>query len=221
MTNPRKPQIDLDLDYIDKLKAIGMSDKSIPDVTFTFADYQCLERLMNVRDITVEDDLKEYLRKLYEQDNEAMCKNIAEIVANQNRLLFDTLKAQSDAIKSIAKDVSETKKDIATTKEDVAETRKEVRNISERLIIIEKRTEVNETTIKSLDNRLIAERQRIEELEKRVEALRPSVVNGYLDEMKVFKCTVEKLIKTQSWWNISLRIAIAVAISLLLVAIFM
>ena len=198
-----------------------MSDKSIPDVTFTFADYQCLERLMNVRDISVEDDLKEYLRKLYEKDNEAMCKNIAEIVASQNRLLFDTLMSQSNAIKNIADDITETKNDIAATKLDIAETRKEVRNISERLTIIEKRTEANETTIKSLDSRLISKRQRIEELEKKVEMLKPSVVNGYLDEMKEFKCTVEKLVRTQSWWNISLRIAIAVSISLLLFLLIM
>lgn len=156
MTKPRKPQIDLDLDYIDKLKAIGMSDNSIPDVTFTYADYQCLERLMNVRDITVEDDLKEYLRQLYEKDNEAMCKNIAEIVSAQNKMMFDTLGAIKKSIEGIASDISEIKKDIIDIKIRLGE----------------------------VESKVSDEERRITRLEK-----------------------------TQRWWNIGLRIAIAVTIS--------
>lgn len=207
MVKPRKPQINPDLDYIDKLKAIGMSDRSIPDVTFTFADYQCLERLMNIRDITVEDDLKKYLRNLYEQDNETMCKNIAEIVSSQNKLLFDTLKSQSEAIKGIA--------------EDSTETRKDIKLINERLTIIEKRTELNETTVKGLDERLTADKKKIEELEKKVEALEPDAVIGYMREMSEFRNIIKKLTRTQSWWNMAFRIAISVFISLLLVYILM
>ena len=69
--------------FVDQLREIGMSEHSIPDITFSYADHQYMTRLMNVRDIAIQDDLKEYLQAIYEKDNECLCKAVSTYVCKE------------------------------------------------------------------------------------------------------------------------------------------
>ena len=156
------------------------------------ADHQLLSEQL-------EEELKDFLFDIYEKDNEKMCADVVEVIGNELKPINATLLIMSKTVCGIASDITGIKED--------------VNSIKGRLEVIEKRLDTDEVMIKGFEERLELKRQRIEVLEKEVKVLRPDIIGKLLDEIHLLEPTIKKLVRTQAWWNIALRILIAVMIS--------
>lgn len=175
--------------------------KELKDLSPTMQQF--LLRWQDKRDMILgdqlKDELKEFLLGVYEADNDKLCKDVVEVIGQELRPINATLLLLSTAVSNMASDVTYIKTD--------------VNSIKGRLEVIEKRLDKDEIVIKGFDERLAAKRQRIETLEKEVKVLRPDIIGKLLDEIHLLEPTIKKLVRTQAWWNIGLRIIIAVTIS--------
>lgn len=164
---------------------------------------QFLLRWQDKRDMILGDQLKEELKEfllgVYEADNDKLCKDVVEVIGQELRPINSTLLLLSTAVNNMAADVTDIKDDVSS--------------IKGRLEVIEKRLDADEVMIKGFEERLAVKRQRIEILEKEVKMLRPDIINKLLEEIHFLDPIIKKLIRTQAWWNIALRILIAVTIS--------
>jgi uncharacterized phage infection (PIP) family protein YhgE len=79
------------------------------------------------------DEVKEFVQKLYEKDNEQMCKNIAEIVVAQNRRIFSTLEKQTNLLHKIGDDILEIKSDISKIKDRLEDHEKRIKILEGKL----------------------------------------------------------------------------------------
>lgn len=70
------------------------------------------------------------------------------------------------------------------------------------------------TDISNIKDRLGEVEDKVEDEETKMKALQSSH-DKILKEYEIFSEILERLVKTQSWWNIALRIAIAVTISVI------
>ena len=143
----------------------------------------------------LKEELKEFLLGVYEADNDQMCKNIAEIVAAQNKSIFDAIAKQTKVIEDVAKDISTIKKDII--------------NIKDRLEIIEDSVEKDEVEIKLIKSRCDERLERIEGIEEKVKLLDPDVMKELIKDIEEAKPKLMRLLKYSSPWSTSLRVFIA------------
>jgi hypothetical protein len=188
-----------DPDFLAEIGCVPMTDEAISKMTMNPYDQLFLCSLMSRRDDVVKEDLKDFLQDLYDQDNDMICKNIAEIVTSQNKKMFEAFSEQNKLIGIIAKDIRSIKSDIT--------------DIKDRLEIIEDKVEEEEKRINDFDVKLKSETLRIETLEKEVKLLNPDSVQTLITEIEDITPAIDNLIKTQTWWNIGLRILVAVTIS--------
>jgi hypothetical protein len=109
---------------------------------------QFLLRWQDKRDLMLGDqlkeELKEFLAEIHEADNTELCKNVAEIVAAQNSLIFSALKVQTESIQKIEGSVKEIKESVETIKADIAE-------IKDQIIDIENRVKAEDARITKLE----------------------------------------------------------------------
>lgn len=160
---------------------------------------QFLLRWQDKRDMILGDqlkeELKEFLLKVYEADNDAMCKNIAEIVTAQNKKIFEVMDSQTRIIESIARDISTIKNDII--------------NIKDRLELIENTVEEDEKQIKIIQSRCDERLERIEKIEQKVELFDMDLMKELIRDIEEARPKLTKLLKYSSPWSTSLRVFLA------------
>ena len=110
---------------IDELKAVPITDKTREEIRWNIAEQQFLVRLINLRD---------------EAAKEEMYDALAEVIAAQNKRMFEALEEQTKIITAIAIDVSDIKIHLDT--HDA-----ELKRLNERLYIVERK-------IKSLSKKI-------------------------------------------------------------------
>jgi septal ring factor EnvC (AmiA/AmiB activator) len=128
-----KPKLDLK-DEIRRLMNPEAA-KELNGLSPTFQQF--LIRWIDLRDFAIMDEMKEFVQKLYEKDNEQMCKNIAEIVVAQNRKIFDTLEEQTGLLKKIEENIIDIKSDIVDIKRDIVDIKRRLDNHEKRIKVLE------------------------------------------------------------------------------------
>jgi uncharacterized protein YpuA (DUF1002 family) len=124
-----KPKADLK-DEINRLMTPSAA-KELLGLSPTFQQF--LIRWTDLRDSAMMDEVKEFVQKLYEKDNEQMCKNIAEIVVAQNRRIFSTLEKQTNLLHKIGDDILEIKSDISKIKDRLEDHEKRIKILEGKL----------------------------------------------------------------------------------------
>jgi len=133
--------------FVDQLREIGMSEHSIPDVTFSYADHQYMVRLLNDRDIAVQTELKEYLQAIYEKDNEMLCKNVTTYVVDQ---LAETLKPFYERMGEIAENIKGIKTDITMIKDRLQKDEDFLKTLDKRVQRLEKYASIGWTITRNV-----------------------------------------------------------------------
>jgi hypothetical protein len=105
-----------DPEFLDQLYAIGMSDRSITDMTFSIGDHQFLTRLMTSRDETLKADVK----KIFEEESKSLASALANVVADQNKRMFGILDEQTRMIKDLGIRMKSMEEHMSVMKEDVS-----------------------------------------------------------------------------------------------------
>jgi len=139
--------------FVDQLREIGMSEHSIPDVTFSYADHQYMVRLLNDRDIAVQTELKEYLQAIYEKDNEMLCRTVTTYVVDQ---LAETLKPFYDRMGEIAENISIIKNEIGIIKERLKSDEDIMKGMEKRIQRLERYASIGWTVIRNMITASIA-----------------------------------------------------------------
>ena len=123
----RKPLDKRDPEFLDQLYVIGMSDKSIDDMTFSIGDHQFLVRLLTSRDETLKADVK----KIFEDESKSLAAALANVVSDQNKRMFGILDKQTLLIKEIKERQLVMEGHMSTLKKDVSELKTWKANIDE------------------------------------------------------------------------------------------
>lgn len=79
MTLRKKTKDPFESEFRDEMIKIGMSERSIADVTFTYADHQYLNRLLNVRDIAVQKEVIDYVIEKVAEHNAPLYSKLEQI----------------------------------------------------------------------------------------------------------------------------------------------
>jgi|WetSurSiteA1Bulk_404760.scaffolds.fasta_scaffold07298_3 hypothetical protein len=187
-----------DTDIMNEVNRVPMTEESRERMTLNIYDLQYLVRLQDMSN----ESFRQELQEIYEKDNDQMCKNVVEVIQQELSPINATLLLLSKTVSSIAADISIIKMDIIS--------------IKERLSLIESKQKVDENELKIVQERLDKKKQRIEVLETKVDLLQPEPIIKLVKEVHDLKPKIERLNKTQSWWNIGMRIALAVSISTIL-----
>jgi len=166
---------------LSELGCVPMSSEALAKMSLNPYDQLFICRLMTMRDDAAKEELY---------------RAVAEIVAAQNKMMFDNVAEQTTMIKNIAEDISDIKKDIT--------------NILERLEDVEDQVTVEEQKQKEFDKKLT-------DLEKEVAMLEPELIETFITEVKELKPTLAKLIKYSSPWQTVLRILISMAVGIAMV----
>jgi hypothetical protein len=177
-----------EVNIMNEVNRVPMTQESRARMTLNIYDLQYLIRLQDLSN----DAFREELKKLYEEDNDTMCKNIAEIVEAQNKILFKAIENQTNVIEVVAKDISIIKKDII--------------NIKDRLEIIEDSVEKDENEIKLIKNRCDERLERIEIIEKDLGRLNLKFIEELIKDMEEARPKLLKLLKYSSPLSTSIRI---------------
>jgi hypothetical protein len=168
--------------------------------TLTPLIIQFLLRWDNDKEVVMEDRIIEIVMKkmkeIYEKDNAMICKSVVNEVS---KTLAEALTPFYNQMEAIAKDIKDIKEDVL--------------NICDRLQVIETKQLSDEDTLSEIVMRLDKKKVRLDEIERKVELLQPEPIQNLVKEVHSLRPTLLRLIKTQVWWNIALRIFIAVAIS--------
>jgi len=105
---------------------------------------QFLLRWQNKRDLVLGDqlkeELKEFLKEVYEADNDRICKSVAEIVIAQNKKMFGFFG-------SIEKSMNEIADNIRTIKGDIQGIKRKLDEVERRQDAFEKRLETIERKV--------------------------------------------------------------------------
>lgn len=176
-----KPNDINDPKMLSELGCVPMSSEALAKMSLNPYDQLFICRLMTMRDDAAKEEL--YLA-------------VAEVVAAQNKMMFDNVAAQTTMIKNIATDISDIKKDIT--------------NILERLEDVEDQVTVEERKQKEFEKELGL-------LKKEVATLQPELIESFLTEAKELKPTLAKLIRYSSPWQTLYRIIIAMGIGYFIV----
>jgi len=123
----RKPLDKRDPEFLDQLYVIGMSDKSIDDMTFSIGDHQFLVRLLTSRDETLKADVK----KIFEDESKSLAAALANVISDQNKRMFGILDKQTLLIKEIKERQLVMEGHMSTLKKDVSELKTWKANIDE------------------------------------------------------------------------------------------
>lgn len=175
-------------DIMNEVNRVPMTKESRELMTLNIYDLQYLVRLQDLSN----DAFREEIKEIYEADNDTMCRNIAEIVATQNKSIFLALEKQTKVIEKIAEDISVIKIDIT--------------NIKDRLEIIEDAVEEDEKEIKLIKNRCDERLERIESIERKVVALDSQLIKELIKDMEEARPKLIKLLQYSSPLSTSIRV---------------
>jgi DNA repair ATPase RecN len=126
----------------------------------------------------IKEELKDFLFDIHEADNECICKNIAEIVAAQNKNMFAALSEQTRLIGEIASDIGDIKRDI--------------KNIKDRL--------------KAVEENVLVDEERINDIEQKLKTLDPDLVSKLIDEIEEIRPKIARILKYSSVGSTTLRV---------------
>jgi hypothetical protein len=179
-------------DILNEVNRVPMSEEGREKMTLNIYDLQYLVRLQDMSN----DAFREELREIYEADNASICKSVVNEVS---KTLAEVLAPFYEQMSMIANDIKDIKVDVL--------------NIRNRLHVIEVKQADDESKIVEIVSRLDKKKVRIEELEAKILLLQPEPIEELVKEVHGIRPSIIKLIKTQKWFNIAFRIAIAVTIS--------
>lgn len=212
MSKDNKPKVGV----LDKEIRTLMTPDAIKDLeALNPTVQQFLLRFTDLREKVLSDQLKEemkqFLLEVHEAENDAMCKNIAEIVAAQNKKMFDAFGEMASAITGIAEDVRELKKN---HKELFELHMKDIGSINERFLD-------EDNKIKDIYSRLEKKRGRIDKLEERMETIKSlenagMLMHGFNKRLDLVEKHVEIVEKhTNIYWEFFRTFAIVALVSFL------
>jgi hypothetical protein len=173
-----------------------MTPEAAKEINLNPSTQQFLIRFLDLRDEVISDKLKEWLKQAQEEKSDDLCKDIAEVVAAQNRRMFTSLKEQTTLLSGIS--------------DNIALIQSDITNIKDRLLIIEKKQKTDEDKIADMEEDL-------EELNEKIELVQPDRVEQLINELEIFEPKMKSLIVYSSWWSTITRIVLAMIIGLLIV----
>ena len=129
----KKKNIKSKTDLKDEINRLMTPDaaKELSGLSPTFQQF--LIRWTDLRDFALMDDVKEFIRDIYEKDNEQMCKNVAEIVVAQNRKIFNAIDRQTILLQEIGDNIIEMKSDILEIKGRLEDHERRIRMLESKL----------------------------------------------------------------------------------------
>jgi chromosome segregation ATPase len=176
---------------------------------------QFLLRWQDKRDLILgeqlKEDLKIFLLDVYKDDNKKLCETVTRSVSKE---LAEVLVPMIEKLNELATSIKQAADDISVIKGDI-------KLINSNVKLIEDRIKLDEEKILMVEKRLEDKKRMLEDLRKDVNKLEPTLIAKLITEVNELRPAIDKMIRTQTWWNISLRIAIAVGISMAMVAIFL
>jgi hypothetical protein len=197
-----------DPDFVNQLLDIGMSERSIQDMTFTPGDHQFLVKLMTTRDDALLADVKKSLEVSLKENDNQICKDVSEIVIAQNRKISDGFIEVMKAVEGIASDLKDVKSDISIMKSDIS-------NIKDRQERLEDKQETDADRIERIEAWI----KNRKDLEERIKAIElntghiqdwtnlPEVLEARFKRIEGYKPAFELIKKRTSpmrmfWWTL-------------------
>lgn len=169
--------------------------KELKDLSPTMQQF--LLRWLDKRDFILSEQLKEelkiFLKDLYEEDNERLCKSVANVVASQ---LAETLSPIYLKLEELATGQTNMAVDIKKIKDDQILANLQTQAIGEK--------------IKSTE-------QDVETLKEQVAVLQPEAIICFRKEIEDMMPLLRKALKVNSTWNILLRIGGALVLGIFIV----
>lgn len=155
---------------------------------------QFLLRWQDKRDLILseqlKDELKVFMKELYEEDNERLCKSVAEVVAKQ---LSETLTPIYLKLQELADGQEKMAEDISAIKLEQQRAKDEAR---------------------SIHDEIECQKKDIDILKKNVAILQPDSIESIRKEMHELIPLLRKSTKVNSPFNIVLRIAIGIILGI-------
>ena len=169
--------------------------KELKDLSPTMQQF--LLRWLDKRDFILSEQLKEelkiFLKDLYEEDNDRLCKSVANVVASQ---LAETLTPIYLKLEELATGQTNMAVDIKKIKDDQVLANLQTKEIREK--------------IKSTE-------QDVETLKEQVAVLEPEAIITFRQEIEDMMPLLRKALKVNSTWNILLRIGGALVLGIFIV----
>lgn len=163
------------------------------------------DRDENLEERVIEIVMKK-MRDIYLADNDAICKNVVKEVAEVVAPINLALEVMDGKIDNVAIKVSEIQLELG--------------HVKDRLSAVEKNQKSDTSEIENIKKRLDTKENRLDQVEKQIAVLQPEPILALVDEIHQLRPTIKHLTQSQKWWNISLRILIAVAISVIILLIW-
>jgi len=123
----KKKNIKSKTDLKDEINRLMTPDaaKELSGLSPTFQQF--LIRWTDLRDFALMDDVKEFIRDIYEKDNEQMCKNVASVVGKQLAEVLTPWNSRLERIEDGQKEILD-----------------KLRGMDDRLLVVEKRVTIIE-----------------------------------------------------------------------------
>jgi uncharacterized membrane protein YheB (UPF0754 family) len=112
----------------DQLVNIGMSERSIADMTFKPGDHEFFVKMNDTFKDALKTEMKELVGELLVESNNAVCKDIAEIVVAQNNKMSMVITEIMNGMEKVIDDFSYLKKEIIKMKSDNENVHDELKN---------------------------------------------------------------------------------------------
>jgi hypothetical protein len=110
--------------------------KELAGLSPTFQQF--LIRWVDLRDMAILDETKDFIQDLYEKDNEAMCRNVTNVVAGQ---LAETLAPFAETLERVERNIQIISSDVSVIKSDILDIKKRLKLDEDMLIALERRVD--------------------------------------------------------------------------------
>jgi len=187
MTAKKKLSDNSDLDIINEVNRVPMTQSSRERMSLNIYDLQYLIRLQDLSNEAFKQTFDEEFRI---EVAKSVAKELAEVLSPINDKLAELATGQ----KAIAADILDIKR---------------------RLDEMEDKVETEEGKIKDIETRLNKKKKKLAELEEKVAMLQPDYILKFKCEIEELKPLLLRSIKCNSFWNVVLRIISGVVIGII------
>jgi hypothetical protein len=132
-------------DWNAQLRGMGMSDKSIKDMTFRPGDHDFFIAMNDVFQDALTKEMKILVHDVLVKSNKSVCTNVSKMLVSHTKEVGDTYAEMMKAMERIANDINDISTDIRLIKDDIS-------SIKDRLTIIEGKVASDQIRIENLEN---------------------------------------------------------------------
>lgn len=131
-------------DWNTQLKNIGMSEKSIKDMTFRPGDHEFFVKMNDTFQEAITKEMKLLVHDVLVKSNKAVCSNVSKMLVSHTKEVGDTYAEMMKAMERIALNIQDISDDIREIKGDIS-------SIKDRLTIIEGKVASDQVRIEQLE----------------------------------------------------------------------